>query len=517
MLARVASEALMGLEGHAVEVEADVVAAAPAFNIVGLPDVAVQESRERVRAAIVNSSFEFPSRRITINLAPADVRKEGPSFDLPIALAFLLATQQASPRGAGPLREFAAVGELGLDGALRSVPGALALAESARRRGVRALLVPSQNAAEASLVADLVVYPVTTLREAVAVVQNGDGTAALPLQVETLLDQPAVESVDLADITGQERVKRALEIAAAGGHNLLMVGPPGSGKTMIARRIPTILPPLTLAEAIEVTRIHSVAGLLPADAPLVVRRPFRAPHHTISSAGLVGGGATPRPGEVSLAHLGVLFLDEFAEFRASALEGLRQPLEDGQVTISRSLCTVTYPARHMLVAAMNPCPCGFRGDPVHECHCPEYRLRAYQNRLSGPLLDRIDMRLDVPRLTPYERRRLIEREGTRRETSAVVRARVTAARKLQLARFAGSGVYANAHMSARQLRQYGLLDAQAVTLLDNAYERLRLSARACDRIVKVARTIADLAGSASISADHVRESISYRVQVAGEG
>ncbi|MGO8683049.1 MAG: ATP-binding protein, partial [Thermoleophilia bacterium] len=246
-------------------------------------------------------------------------------------------------------------------------------------------------------------------------------------------------------------------------------------------------------------------------------RPLRAPHHTISAAGLVGGGATPRPGEVSLAHLGVLFLDEFAEFRTSALEGLRQPLEDGHVTISRSLCTVTYPARHMLIAAMNPCPCGFRGDPVHDCHCPEYRLRAYQNRLSGPLLDRIDMRLDVPRLTPHERRRLIEREGTRPEASVAVRARVAAARKVQLARFAGTGVYANAHMNARQLRRYGILDAQAVTLLDNAYERLRLSARACDRIVRVARTIADLAGAKSISADHVRESISYRVQVAGEG
>jgi magnesium chelatase family protein len=286
---------------------------------------------------------------------------------------------------------------------------------------------------------------------------------------------------------------------------------------MIARRVPTILPPLTLAEAIEVTRIHSVAGRLPADAPLVVRRPFRAPHHTISSAGLVGGGASPRPGEVSLAHLGVLFLDEFTEFRVSALEGLRQPLEDGEVTISRALTTVTYPARHMLVAAMNPCPCGFRGDPLRDCRCPEYRLRAYRSRLSGPLLDRIDLRLDVPRLTPYERRRLIERDGARSESSAGVRSRVSAARRLQVARLAGTGVYANAQMTARQLRRYGVLDPQAVSLLDDAYERLRLSARACDRIVKVARTIADLAGSAGILPDHLRESISYRVQVSGEG
>ena len=507
----------MGLEGHAVEVEADVVAAAPAFNIVGLPDAAVQESRERVRAAIVNSSFEFPSRRITINLAPADVRKEGPSFDLPIALAFLMATLQTRSRDVGPLRDFVAVGELGLDGALRPVAGALALAESAQRRGAVALLVPSQNAAEASLVAGLIVYPVATLREAVAVLESGSGAPVEPLQAAALLETNPPDEVDLADITGQERVKRALEIAAAGGHNLLMVGPPGSGKTMIARRVPTILPPLTLAEAIEVTRIHSVAGRLPADAPLVVRRPFRAPHHTISSAGLVGGGASPRPGEVSLAHLGVLFLDEFTEFRVSALEGLRQPLEDGEVTISRALTTVTYPARHMLVAAMNPCPCGFRGDPGRDCRCPEYRLRAYRSRLSGPLLDRIDLRLDVPRLTPYERRRLIERDGARGESSAGVRSRVSAARRLQVARLAGTGVYANAQMTARQLRRYGVLDPQAVSLLDDAYERLRLSARACDRIVKVARTIADLAGSAGILPDHLRESISYRVQVSGEG
>jgi len=463
----------------------------------------VQESRDRVRTAIVNSRSEVPTRRSTDNLAPADVRKEGPAFDLPIALALLCATGQSRCALTGA----AAVGELGLDGAVRPVAGVLAVAQSARRRGLRTLLVPSANAREAALVTGLDVLPAATLREAAALLAGAAGATVEPPDAEQLLRATQTADPDLSDVLGQAGVKRVLEVAVAGAHNLLMVGPPGSGKTMLARRVPSIMPPLSVDESIDVTRIYSVAGMLAGDVSLVVRRPFRAPHHTISAVGLVGGGSTPRPGEVSLAHHGVLFLDEFPEFRASALEGLRQPLEDGEITISRALQSLTFPARIMLVAAMNPCPCGFYGDKGRHCTCPAHRLAQYGQRLSGPLLDRIDLRIDVPRLTPRDRRALAQGEP-----SAVVRQRVAAARLRQRGRLAAFGASANAHLGARALRELCVLEPAARSELDNAYETLRLSARACDRVTKVAQTIADLEGSDTIAVRHVRESLSYREQ-----
>lgn len=501
MLGQIGSVALVGLDAHCVRVETHVAAAMPAFVIVGLPDTAVQESRERVRTAIVNAGYEFPSRRVIVNLAPADVRKSGPLLDLPIALAFLVATGQLSP---GPER-MAAVGELGLDGSVRPVSGGLALAEGVRRGGLAGLIAPAGTAGQAALVPDVDVFPVESLREAAAVLGAGGGRRAATVDVRRLLATAPPDDVDLEDVVGQHTARRALEVAAAGAHNLLMVGPPGSGKTMLARRLPTVLPPLTVEEALAVTRVHGVAGTPTTNGPLVCRRPFRAPHHSISTAGLIGGGATPRPGEVSLAHHGVLFLDELAEFRAAALEALRQPLEDGKVTVTRALTSCTFPARVTLAGAMNPCPCGYLGDREHECSCTPQRLRHYRSRLSGPLLDRIDLRVEVGRVPAAELR-----SRAPGESSAGVRRRVAAARRRQADRLRGLGIAANSAMSAREVRRCCRLTPAAAAVLDAAYARLRLSARACERVVKVAQTIADLDGAAAVDVSHVRESLMYR-------
>lgn len=490
---------MLGVDAYLVRVETDVARGIPAFSTVGLPQIAVKEGRERVVAALKNAGFELPPRRITINLAPADVRKEGSAFDLPIAIGILAGTGQLEGSRAHGV---AMVGELGLDGGLRPVRGALPIAAEARRAGLRALVLPRENAGEAALVEDLVVVPVRSLREVVHFLATGEHPP--PVERST---EPAghPDLLDFADVRGQAHSKRAIEIAAAGLHNILMIGPPGSGKTMLARRIPSILPELPIDEALETARIRSVAGV--GDSTSLQRLPpFRAPHHTISDAGLAGGGRPPRPGEVSLAHNGVLFLDELPEFRRNVLEVLRQPLEDNRVTITRAGSTLAYPARFMLVAAMNPCPCGGYGDPRASCRCPPRVIQKYLGRISGPLLDRIDLHLEVPRLGAAELR--LEKE---REDSAAIQQRVLQARAIQERRFRDRpGVRANAHMEPSDLRRWCRTDRSGGALLRSAVDRLGLSARAYHRILKIGRTIADLEGEDAVRADHLAEAIQYR-------
>ena len=502
MLASLRTAAVFGVEACPVRVEVDVSFGFPAFAMVGLPDASVRESRDRVRSAIRNSGFEFPPHRITVNLAPADVRKAGAMFDLPIALGILAAQGVVERRR---IADVVLIGELSLDGSIHATRGVLPIAAAARREGLAGIMLPALNASEAAIVAGLHVFPVASLAEAVGAL-NEPGAAASAPPAPPWSGASGGDQADLADVRGQLLARRALEIASAGGHNLLLVGPPGAGKTMMARRIAGILPPLTFDEALEATAVHSVAGLLPPGTGLLTVRPFRAPHHTISDAALVGGGSHPRPGEASLAHQGVLFLDETPEFSRHVLEVLRQPLEEGVVRIARSARTVVFPARFMFVGAMNPCPCGFAGDPARECRCTPQQIERYRARLSGPLRDRLDLTVEVSAL-PID----VLGRTSDGEPSAAVRTRVVDARHRQRRRYAGDGVRTNAELTPSLMARHCALDSAAARVLNAAVVRLGLSARGYDRVRKVARTIADLAGADRVSAQHLAEALQFRM------